>query len=523
MNNILLIINITAVLLFAFAKIKYELQMLQQNSYRNERYIKWFRKNYKKSIRIPEVVLFLLITGSFYVNLYTTFILGIVGYSGLAYFLLTKKHKLKFVFTQRARRLFFTATAILLVFNLTAILLMTIFPHQVLFISFSIIMSFAIVLMTNFLLKPVEARINRWYLNDAKKTLASMPDLTVIGITGSYGKTSTKHFLHRILSEKYNVLMTPGSYNTTMGVVRTVREYLKPTHQIFIAEMGAKQAGDIKEICEIVNPTIGILTSVAEQHLDTFKTIENVRKTKFELIDSLPQNGLAILNADYDIIKNQKVANTKTCYYSTENKDAQYKIEKISYTKTGSKFTVIRNEKSTELETSLVGSYNLSNILASVAVAEYLEVPEIKISFAVKKLEPVKHRLEIKRNKSGVTIIDDAFNSNPKGAKMALEVLQNIEGIRKIIITPGMIELADKHDYYNQKFGEQIAEVCDYAVLVGKKITQPILKGLKNKNYPDKNIYIAENLADAMKHINSIVKQGDVLLYENDLPDTYEY
>ena len=522
MENILLIINLIAIIFFAFAKMKFELQMMQQNSYRNERYIKWFKNNFTKGNRIPELVLFLMLAGSFFINIYVVFGVGIVGYSILAYLLLTKKHKLKLVFTQRAKRLFFSSSIILLLINLVSILLITNFLYQILVISATIIISFLIVLVTNFLLKPVEAKINRWYYNDAKKILRSMPDLKIIGITGSYGKTSTKHFLHRILSEKYNVLMTPGSYNTTMGVIRTVREYLKPTHQVFIVEMGAKQEGDIAEICELVKPKIGILTSVAEQHLDTFKIIENVRKTKFELIDSLPQNGLAVLNADYDIIKKRNVTNTKVKYYSSEKSKSEYFINNIEYTKNGSAFTVSENNSELQLDTKLVGSYNLSNILASCVVAKYLEVPDNKISFAVKKLEAVKHRLEVKKNQSGITIIDDAFNSNPKGAKMALEVLNNIAGTRKIIITPGMIELADKHEFYNQKFGEQIADVCDLVILVGKKITKPILKGLKNKNYSEQNIYIAENLSDAIKHINLTVKSGDVLLYENDLPDTYE-
>ena len=133
----------------------------------------------------------------------------------------------------------------------------------------------------------------------------------MIGITGSYGKTSTKHYLNRILSEQFEVCMTPGSFNTTMGVIRTIREYLKPYDTVFICEMGAKQPGDIKEICDLVHPSVGIITAVGEQHLESFKTIENVQRTKFELIDSLPADGLAIVNDDFEWVANRKVSDVE--------------------------------------------------------------------------------------------------------------------------------------------------------------------------------------------------------------------
>ena len=144
------------------------------------------------------------------------------------------------------------------------------------------------------------------------------------------------------------------------------------------------------------------------------------------------------------------------------------------------------------------------------------------IRFAVNSLQSVQHRLEIKTNSNGITIIDDAFNSNPYGAKMALEVLKLIEGNKKIIVTPGMVELGDKESFLNMEFGKQIADVCDYVLLVGEKQTIPIFKGLVEKNYNQNNIYVAQNLNDATNKLKTIVNAGDVILYENDLPDTYK-
>ena len=149
---------------------------------------------------------------------------------------------------------------------------------------------------------PTEKGINNHYINDAKSILRSNPDMTIIGVTGSYGKTSVKFFLQTLLQQKYSVLVTPESYNTPMGVVITIRKFMKPSHQIFICEMGARYVGEIKEICDLVHPHHGIITSIGPQHLDTFGGIENVKKTKFELADALPEGGMLFLNGDNEYI-----------------------------------------------------------------------------------------------------------------------------------------------------------------------------------------------------------------------------
>ncbi|PTQ99446.1 UDP-N-acetylmuramoyl-tripeptide--D-alanyl-D-alanine ligase [Mucilaginibacter yixingensis] len=524
MEQALLILALIALLIYAFAKLRYELHMMQLNSYRNERYGKWLKNNLVIGPRIWEVIM-LAITGVliFLASPLVTALAFISCFGLLAWMLFAKKQKKPVVFTSRATRLFAT------LFALTVILagVHAIFAHNGVMslwgLAFLTFLSFVLIFVANMLMAPVEASVNRWYYKDAQRILSERPDLIIIGITGSYGKTSTKHFLHRMLSEKYNVLMTPGSFNTTMGVIRTIREQLQATHQVFIAEMGAKQFHDIKEICDLVHPHIGILTAVGEQHLETFKTIQNVQKTKFELIDALPSGALAVLNHDYEFVANRPVSDRKTAYYSAEDPSIDYYIGNVSYSARGSEFTVFhKGEAKGTFQTRLVGSYNLSNILASYIVAKNLDVSDTSIAFAIKKLEPVQHRLEVKVHGNGVTVIDDAFNSNPVGSKMALEVLKGIEGTRKIIITPGMIELGDKQEHYNMLLGEQMADSCDYVVVVAKTNSAAILKGLKNKNYPDEQIYMAQNFKDATGHLGTMVKAGDVLLYENDLPDTYE-
>ena len=503
-------------------KLGYELQMFQQNSYRNERYFKWLAKNYASSDRIVELAALIAIAIIWFVGINKWWLsLPCLMQLLLTAKTLMRKSKVKLKFTSRAKRLYFTSLALIVIAVVLHIVLNSLMAGHITAAADGV---FTCVLLpiANIILRPVENRINNWYINDAKRILNEHPGLIIVGITGSYGKTSTKHFLETILSQKYNVLMTPGSFNTTMGVVRTIREYLKPTHEVFICEMGAKQIGDIKEICDLVHPKFGILTSVAEQHLDTFKNIENVRKTKFELIDSLPQDGCAFLNADYEIIRNTNHGKPAE-YYSTTDKNANYYVDmqQLAYSQDGTDFSVITSGGETlQMRTPLLGDYNISNILACVACAFKLGLSKDQISFGIHKLRPVEHRMEIKRNGAGVVIIDDAFNSNPKGAKMALETLAGFPG-QRFVITPGIIELGDKQYFYNEQLGEQIADSVDFAVLVGQKQTAPIYDGLIKKSFPTDKIYIAQSLNDAATWAFARTNPGDVVLFENDLPDLF--
>ncbi len=516
-----------AVLIWLFAKYKYELHVFQQNSYRNERYFKWLRNNIGDKQRVGEFVpMFLTVLGLFMPNAVVLSVLFIVAgavYLFLSFKAFTRKAKVRFNFTARAKRLYFTSIGLCLIFVAIYCIVLgnrDLLLRAIMGLASTAILSFLILPLSNIILKPVEKRISNWYINDAKRILAEHKDMIIVGITGSYGKTSTKHFLNTILSQKYNVLMTPGSYNTTMGVVRTIREYMQPTHQLFICEMGAKQINDIKEICDIVHPKYGILTSVAEQHLDTFHNIENVRKTKFELIDSLPDDGVAFLNADYEIICGTS-HNKLAYYYSVSNPLADYSVnmETIKYSQQGAEFEVLhKGEKIATFSTPLLGEYNISNIVACVACAYKLGLTTEQIAYGIHKLEAVEHRMQMSTNAAGLIIIDDAFNSNPKGAKMALEVLSGFPN-QKFVITPGIIELADKQDYYNRELGKQIAHSVDYAILVGKEQTKAIYQGLKDENFPEDRIYIASGLNDGANYAFSIARRGDAVLFENDLPD----
>lgn len=383
-----------------------------------------------------------------------------------------------------------------------------------------------IVIVANWVLQPVEKSIGNRYIADAKRRLADMPSLKIVGITGSYGKTSTKHYLYAILSQHFDTLMTPGSYNTPMGVVRTVREMLKPYNEVFIVEMGAKQCGDIREICDIVHPQIGIVTAVGPQHLESFKTLQNVCNTKFELVDALPSDGLAVVNNDFAPIAERKVDNVKIERYGISNpQGCDYTASDIKYSSHGTSFTINGPDGyNLALRTALVGECNISNLLAAVAVARAMGVSDAEISYGVQQIKQVEHRLNIKDAGNGVTIIDDAFNSNPAGSRMALDVLASMRSDtgRRIVITPGMIELGAMQAELNTEFGRNIAKCADLAYIVGQYNQEAILQGIAEGGLPPEKVKTFDTFIEAYNYAIAHKQQGDVILIENDLPDTFK-
>ena len=345
-----------------------------------------------------------------------------------------------------------------------------------------------LILLVNLLNHPIERGIDRYYINDAARILREMPNLKIIGVTGSYGKTSVKYFLSTLLSGRYNVLHTPGNYNTTLGVVRTIREQMKPFHEIFICEMGAREVGDIKEICDLVHPDYGIITSIGPQHLQSFHTIENIIGTKFELADAVPEDGRVFLNYDNEYIRRHKI-NKNVVSYGTTGDDVDFRAYDIAVSPRGSSFKM-KDENGDEYEfhTRLVGNHNVQNIAGAIAAAHTLGIPMEKLKYPVKQLESVEHRLQLKKQ-GGRIILDDAYNSNKNGFKAALDTLAMFKELR-ILMTPGMVELGEKQYDENKEVGVYAADKCDYAVLVGREQTRPIQDGLRGAGFAKNRVVV---------------------------------
>lgn len=504
-----------------FLTMRYNMHMFQLNGYKNDEHINWIKKNLRQQwllffglclgiLRVVFPFLFLDIL------IYLTLLLDILVYRAMRR-LNTKK---KLVYTARVKRMIATIIVLLLAIMTAVAIVFKLTPVTgvcMILISLQLFMN----IIANIINHPIEAMISNYYINDAKKMLSERKDLKVIGVTGSYGKTSMKFYLQTLLQGKYSVLVTPGNFNTPLGVTITVRNYLKPTHEIFICEMGARRVGEIKEVCDIAKPDLGIITSVGPQHLETFFSMENIQKTKFELADAVKDKGMIFLNGDNDYIQEKaKDYKDKTFYYSTKEGEG-YCAKDVVVSQFGTEFTVVTPSLEEErFNMKLIGAHNVINVVGAIAVANSLGMSLKELKIPVRRIQPVEHRMQM-REHGLVTIIDDAYNSNPVGSKAAVETLAMFEGIR-ILITPGMVELGDKEEEYNYKFGGYAAACCDYVLLVGKKHTEPIKRGLLDTGFPEDKCQVYEKLEDAMSYAYSIKGQGHkYILLENDLPDNY--
>ena len=535
MKNILYLISFILFFVAIFIESKKQLHIAQLEGYKPKQYLKWVKRNYKilfiDRIWIPIVSIILLIVTTIGYTLYYDFISfflwsSVIIFIELKHLKTNKKAKKPLVFTWRATRLF----AFALVWQIFLGYLGYIFHYSLsefLFLLALIIFAIPIsMFFSTVVLYPFEMLIQLGYFRSAQKKIGKMKNLKVIGITGSYGKTSTKYFVTTILSEKYNTLMTPESYNTPMGVTRVIREQLNDSHEVFVCEMGARNKGDIKTLCRLVKPSIGIITAIGPQHLETFKTIENIMRTKFELIESLPPHGLAILNGDNDYCR--KIAGwtkieTLLYGFKSDEEDFFVRAEDIRNTRTGLRFKVkLKDGTEFECSTLLLGRHNVSNLLAAITIALKLGLSIDQIQAGIRKINPVPHRLQILETGRGITVIDDAFNSNPEGAKEALECIKEMQGGKRIVVTPGLVELGEIEYEENKRLGKIMADCCDYAILVGKKRSKPIVEGLEEANFPRDKIRIVSNLEEAKGVLMEILENGDIVLFENDLPDNYE-
>ena len=304
----------------------------------------------------------------------------------------------------------------------------------------------------------------------------------------------------------------------------TINNHLDKFDDILIAEMGAYGPGEIKTLCDMVHPKYGILTRVGTAHLETFKTRENIQKTKFELIESLPSDGVAILNKDDEWQTSYHLKNNvEVVWIGITNQDADVVAYNIKCSNKGSTFDIKFKDDDNyyRFETKLLGKNNVYNILASVALGKKLGMSINELQQGVRKVRSIEHRLELK-DLGNIYMIDDAYNSNPVGAEMAVEVLKMMPGT-KVVVTPGMIELGDKQEEYNEKFGTEIASAADYVILIGKNITKPIYNGLIKAGYKEDKIFILNKVVDSYPLINKLKeKDKDIYaLFENDLPDSY--
>ncbi|GHU59378.1 Mur ligase [Clostridia bacterium] len=388
--------------------------------------------------------------------------------------------------------------------------------------------------LADIVISPFEAANRAKYVRQARGLLRDWNGVP-IGITGSFGKTSVKFYLGELLQIRYNTLVTPRSFNTPMGIVKTIREELRPLTEYFVCEMGAVRTREISELCDIVKPKYGIITSVGNQHLETFGSVENIVNTKFELAESVAQNGGTVfINTDSERIAERyfrEIENRKPARWAKSAvtygfaKEAQYRAFGVSVSAEGTRFSIaFPNGEVKAYTTSLIGEHNVVNITGAVAAAHTLGVTEDETVFGVRKIKPVPHRMEVIRH-TDVTVIDDGFNSNPSGARAALDTLSLLGGedsdtVTRVFISPGMVELGEDEANENRRLGKYAADKCDYAVLIGERRADSLRLGLIDGGFQKNRIAVVANLNAALAFAKSLPKK-QVILIENDLPDNY--
>ncbi len=508
--------------------------IFQQQGYKLPVYKKWCFRNFSDVLIAPPhlfvipLFVFELIKGQFTITSIAIIIavFGIFSFGSTAY-INPEKQKKPLVFTPRVKRLLGIST-IAYAFIVYIGLSLGYFNDD--FIPDPFVMSFVwimgdilvpfIVLLAGHIVKPVENYIQEGFKKKARAKIASMTHLKIIAITGSYGKTSTKFILKTLLEERYNVCFTPGSFNTPMGICKVINNDLMPHHQLLILEMGARHPGNIRELCGIAAPHVSLVTNVGKAHLETFGSVQNIAKTKAEILAGLRQNGTAVLNSDDPLVNEMPVRNDISVI-KAGLETGSFQVSNIRYGTFGCKFDLSEGNESVEISTSLLGEHNIRNIVQCIATARYFDLRLPTIAQAAKRIEPVEHRLQLKHF-GNYTIIDDAFNSNPTGAKNAVDVLSSFENARRIIVTPGMVELGEQEYEENKQLGYHIGtSSIDLVFLIGKDRSKPLVEGLKEAEYPDDQIKVVNSFFDARDWLEKNHLDGDVILYENDLPDLY--
>ncbi len=369
---------------------------------------------------------------------------------------------------------------------------------------------------------PVQRSINNRYLRSATSKLEEVSPL-VVGVTGSFGKTSTKFAVSGLIGPAGAVLATPGSFNTPLGVCRTINEEMRSSHRFFIVEMGAYGEGEIRELSEFVRPSIGVLTAIGPAHLERFGSLEAIKRGKYEIVSSLPKDGTAVMNVDDPTVRDlaDGTAGTSVIRYGLEAEGApDVTAENVQTTSEGTTFSIVAGGGSIEVTTRLLGRHAVGHILAGVAVALTAGRDLKELPGPISALTPVEHRLQIIPGAGGVTVIDDAYNSNPEGAAAAIEVLEQMPARRRIVVTPGIIELGPLQAEANRRFGELAGRVADVLIVVARVNRDAITQGARGGKA---EVVAVDSLVRAQEELATRVQRGDVVLFENDLPDQYEH
>jgi len=377
------------------------------------------------------------------------------------------------------------------------------------------------------LLLPIDTPIKKFLLLRAKHKIQKLrPRLKIIGITGSFGKTTTKEVISSVLSQKLRVAKSPENHNTPLGISRFILNDLDEKTDVLVVEMGAYKKGDVKTLCNLVSPDIAVITGINESHLERFGSLENTVRTKLEILEGLDPSKLVVLNADSGlVVKNYKrfFQGTPMLYSSGENPLASSSATRVDFDPKTLRLNLIITSLDEKYSFSLpfLGKYITGTIGAAIIVAKNLGLDKEQIKRGVESLTPAPHRLEVVSNKNGVVVIDDSYNGNPDGVKAAIEALSQFEKYRRIYVTPGLVEMGKDSKAVHLKIGSQLTSVADLVILIRNSVTGYIAEGLRAKGFSENDIMWFDSSKAARNALPNIIKTGDVILFQNDWPENY--
>lgn len=489
--------NIVLSVLYCFCAAKADC-FLQLNGYRADgNFFKYYKTDFSAwaivASAVSCVVYFVFPTVWLYVHAGLTIMLA-VGY-------LAESKKTPLRRTARMVRLMITQWALLLacafLFDPAVFLLL---PY--------------VALAANAINLPIETCVRAHYLQKAKLKLANYPDLRIIAVTGSYGKTSVKDALTAVLQEKFKVVKTPNSFNTPMGVAKTINEACFDGVDFFVCEMGARRQGDIAALCKIAKPHFVVLTGIAPQHMQTFGSLSCILQTKLEAVSCARDGATVFLNCDCVHLK-YLVLPGKNVVTAGADGEVSYRVTKCG--EDGCDFTVTCQGQKIDCSTRLLGAHNVSNLCLCAAVGLFLGLNDAQIQHAFEDLDFTPHRLQLMQGANGVRIIDDGYNANLQGIRQSAEVLKTFRG-KKIVVAAGIIEGGKNAAHLNREAGKAFADCCDFALLVGVN-ADFLAEGLLQGGFDQNNIMRCKSTAEAGERAGELAMPGDVILFSNDLPD----
>ena len=432
-------------------------------------------------------------------------------------------YKKKLVATQRLKRIRWLSRGFLL------LSLSLLFTHiYAVFVILQLVPLW--IMLANRLLRPFQERVNQGFIDEAVDKLTRF-EPTTIGITGSFGKTTTKHIFAEVLESAGPVFYSPGSINTVLGLTRNIREKLQRGHKFFIAEMGAYGIGSIKRLCDFSDPGYGIVTAIGNAHTERFGDIATIAKAKSELVEHVcARGGMAVY--PHEILEHEPFADLRTQYPDLirtvgETEAADFQITRAVLEDSDWSIALQNNRAPSEPAITytlpLLGDHNILNSALAVAMTYLISPPTAtRIPAFSKDVEQVQHRLQKVEAPGQPLVLDDAYNSNEVGFKNAVTVLNTLakqRGGKAILVTPGVAEMGLEHDRVHGRLGEHASKLCDTIVAVNPDRIEAFTTALDRSKV---DYHARGSFAEARKLVSEISDENDVVLYENDLPDLLE-